>query len=1047
MAGPIGRITAAMAAVHNENSAALASLNFDFTLVKLEAPVEYTALGATISRKRKVDAEEGALHRTARQLGALFEDILPLTDDLFRAYGKRVSEISSIPAINPTQTSDRGGIFANHIGADTTSIWAAVTSGSSAIAVHLLGCMLARIFTGPEAISVWVEIIQRRKDLIRGKQESSLYSNENGPAIVAAKQDISRENLACWDASARAWLQSADQAKEFQHKQAMLILSNASVPVNHECETYTSVTKAWIAALEAMNSLVKGIPQRVQDGVALLAISSWHLYPNMVVFGKSHVQMKDPIFESSALLTLGLEHAREGVESVYWSLPLACLQYYGHPVQTSRSIGQENARIKPEQFLYVLLGCVFAGWDFGPQKNYASTNKLGFQWLGIVEEMLKIDQASLRERQNLTWLTNLCTAAKEFAHSEDSEQKSAEQLMNLGRRRSTFLNSPSETPPPLFGLTDLSILIPLLINDECRIQLLRRICHHFKLDRPECLIKYCSSEQQLIEYASIVRLKREVPFKRTHEGVVKQSSAPTSIYVRWLSMTPHQLSVYNKRSGEFKDLGQLVRAIQILEGPVLRWGGEGKRRRESRDELEKLQLLKAIFKRRQQIEAMGELCVPVAIIERDSRYIDERGDEGLLFSSAEDFVAASRELEHRLGACVGKPREAVSQIYVVGDPYLAAFVKTKLSVATPQFCPLDLVLGRDCLEGFLLSENFDLEKLYGYLSAPFSQANMSTNTFSTVKHQITGLKACAKMANIYKLLPGATISTLVLNKQLNKSKWVLGTVRVGGFGSPLTLAEAFACVAMFESGSCNLDPGTLSEAFAMSSGNSLYIAGSLLCDPYEQPGPSEIRRVVGNIGRAGITFLISPPEVKNRQPDPEKWMEINHNAFNGMFEDHFQHTSIHLSFTRYEISLITEDNPRHIIDRAVALVETLVSVYDSGTWFGEIDILDSFKQDVSLVTCPGGAHHLTKPTYLKSLKMYPQLTATSIENWDELIEAPSTGTIAVRAHGNWLARLATMAVCVKHGFRPVIMGDHSCWICCAAMLPFGEGDARVALIC
>lgn len=150
MSGPLslGRVTGALAAVNNENSVSLATANIDFTLLKVEAPAEYNSLGATISRKRKVDAEEGPLHRTARRLGALFEATLPSTDDLFRAYGKRVSEISSMPGVNPRESLDRDGIFASYIGADTASIWAAVTSGSAAIATHLLGCMLARIFTG-----------------------------------------------------------------------------------------------------------------------------------------------------------------------------------------------------------------------------------------------------------------------------------------------------------------------------------------------------------------------------------------------------------------------------------------------------------------------------------------------------------------------------------------------------------------------------------------------------------------------------------------------------------------------------------------------------------------------------------------------------------------------------------------------------------------------------------------------------------------------------------------------------------------------------------
>lgn len=77
MAGTISKISGSLAAVHNENNATLANLNLDFTLVKLEAPAEYTRLGTTISRKRKTDAEEGTLHRTVRRLGALFGECLP----------------------------------------------------------------------------------------------------------------------------------------------------------------------------------------------------------------------------------------------------------------------------------------------------------------------------------------------------------------------------------------------------------------------------------------------------------------------------------------------------------------------------------------------------------------------------------------------------------------------------------------------------------------------------------------------------------------------------------------------------------------------------------------------------------------------------------------------------------------------------------------------------------------------------------------------------------------------------------------------------------
>jgi hypothetical protein len=70
LSAAVGRVTASVATVHNENSLSLANLNFDFTLVKLAPPKEYDGLGASISAKRKADAEDGELHRTARKLGA-----------------------------------------------------------------------------------------------------------------------------------------------------------------------------------------------------------------------------------------------------------------------------------------------------------------------------------------------------------------------------------------------------------------------------------------------------------------------------------------------------------------------------------------------------------------------------------------------------------------------------------------------------------------------------------------------------------------------------------------------------------------------------------------------------------------------------------------------------------------------------------------------------------------------------------------------------------------------------------------------------------------
>jgi len=133
----IGRIQASGIAINPELQVALAQLNFDFSLFKVDAPPEYGPLGASLSNARRETAEDGAQHITARRLGALFKDIVPPTPILHECYGKRVSEIAKVESANP-KGSDKYGSFAEFVGADATTIWAAATSGPDAIAVHLL---------------------------------------------------------------------------------------------------------------------------------------------------------------------------------------------------------------------------------------------------------------------------------------------------------------------------------------------------------------------------------------------------------------------------------------------------------------------------------------------------------------------------------------------------------------------------------------------------------------------------------------------------------------------------------------------------------------------------------------------------------------------------------------------------------------------------------------------------------------------------------------------------------------------------------------------
>ena len=196
----IGKFALSLASGTQETTIALANVTLDFAMIRLEAPKEYQGLGTALSKKRKHEAEQGQVHATARRLGALFADDMPHISNLSCAYGLRASEIAEDPSFNPVGDSAAGPL-AGHVGADGTSIWAAATSGRGALHVHLLACLLARIWSAPEATAIWSELVAARRSIL----EDSLRGLEfQASALTASQIEIAPERLAEWDASARA---------------------------------------------------------------------------------------------------------------------------------------------------------------------------------------------------------------------------------------------------------------------------------------------------------------------------------------------------------------------------------------------------------------------------------------------------------------------------------------------------------------------------------------------------------------------------------------------------------------------------------------------------------------------------------------------------------------------------------------------------------------------------------------------------------------------------------------------------------------------------
>jgi hypothetical protein len=501
------QLSMALGAGTLETNIALARINFDFSLYKVAAPTEYQGLSEVLSVKRRETAESGSSHITARKLNALFEQDLPPIPNIIRTYGLRSSEVARLTKDEETRRSVAQRFFPEHSGIDGTTVWAAATSGDKAIAVHLLACMLARLWPASEATSIWVELVAERKKRIRGSQQ-----NFGLPTLAAMEVSISREHLSEWDAGARAWLRAADKALRKQQTQLMLIIGNVDLAVNSKIDVYASVLQAWTSSLTAVENMMSGTAQMVHSGAILLALSAWHLYPNMFVLGKfpKSIDMDDALFNPAGVLTLGIQNtSEEKGDGVYWSLPLAYHRYYGPSVTSLHATGSHTSRISFDQLIQIVLGCVLR--DCGFEKVQSHDLVEFFKLLHeTLEDGTRVPEASgSRSMAHMPppWIGIFAKAAAEHSGLEDTELESLKRLVAYGKRRVHVLGKLKCPMKPAFGIGRPEVFLSLQNSPESAISSIRHLIRGQKYNDQRYLIRYKEAEG-VFSYASAYHLRR-----------------------------------------------------------------------------------------------------------------------------------------------------------------------------------------------------------------------------------------------------------------------------------------------------------------------------------------------------------------------------------------------------------------------------------------------------------------------------------------------------------------------------------------------------------
>lgn len=979
----IGKLAASLASGTAENTLALLNINLDFSLYKVQASKEFEGVGSHLSLSKRKVAESGSLHVTARKLTALFERLIPPIPGLTKAYGIRASEI-------------------------------------------------------------------------------------------------------------------------------------AEIPVNHLSAVYESVVEAWRLSMVQMEKLVQGIPQQACNGAILLAMTSWHLYPDMIVLQDKSVviQQSDPLFvrgNQKGIITVGLEQpqTKSSGEGIFWSLPLAHLRYYGNPVRTLRSIGSgERSRITVDQLWQAVLASYLHKWD-----DRRGNTKILYTWFIRFADMLKEKfSASCQCHEDVHdekfwWLTLLSAAAKRHLNTEDTNAQLADKLRSLGKTYGPF----KETIP-FFGLMKLSNFISVSkMNHDDLIEIIRTSARRIQCEDKDLLIRYKRfyprSGITLYEYASAIPwvnvsvvplsatgMKRKLEFiesrermsghrrwlliprtKDDHHIPIPDRDCDNYFYDEFIgdlgSISPSGEPTYEENCGapstteaKYDVDAHKLRLWEDLEQRVIELAGKGEyatafdrdfeeledrnvlryRHTESKHtyfsllgEHDYVQVYYAVRLRNDQLKDTNRTLTS-SFLERPDTIEDDIHNDDIPSGNAvlemgkkasdcwsidedtRDISTVARFLRQKAMESEKRdPDRWLADIYSESKDLIA--VRSLMDQQDPRmitwFTP-DYVSADKCAQA--------LVKVIGNRNADADSKALGT------------LRALSSLTKFASSLDDFTLDVRVIRQDLVDSQWYRSTLSSSFLGRrcnmsldflgpiSMNLSQGFACIAMLETGRFNLNPLQLTKVMAMSSEDSLYIATSLISDPWDtSTGDALMKRVVGNVGRAGVAFIVPPTNPMILEMDIDHWYQINHSEFDGKVSNYFDKTALQLSFTEAIFPIDVGSVGGRDIE--AYFMEALISVYDGGKWIADLDILNALGSTLFLrLYCCGEVERGAWRTSNGASQIAKLL---SIDSFAELLMPLPEGTGIVRAHKNWQARLATAVLCIAKGHRTMILPREFCWGC------------------